>query len=148
MEREKKMAMNLYRTHIAKLSHDHQVAVLQDPNMTPDSGYALGQLGTIVVAPVIDETTYMVAMHELGHVLAPNGHGHIDAGLSPFKKVAALMDQEDAAWAWARANALVWTDLMEHWAQYSRETYRKAVVDICKATYIPRVKGKPISEWR
>jgi len=142
------MEMNRFRAHIEKLADKHGVAVLMDPSLPPEGGIAFGELRAIAVSPVMDETTYMVAMHELGHVLAPGGHGIVDANLSPIKKVAARMDQEDAAWAWARANALEWTDLMEHWAQYSREAYRAMVVVMCKATYIPRPKGKPISEWR
>lgn len=43
--------------------------------------------------------------------------------------------EEAAAWEWARHYALIWTDVMEHVAQWAESTYRDAgapVVEVPK----------------
>ena len=141
------MEINHFRRHVVEIARTHRVVVVFDKLLAADDGVAVSEARMIVVHPVFEETTYMVAMHELGHVLAPGGHGTIDKSLPPLQQIISLMDQEDAAWEWARANAIMWTELMEHWAQWARESYRTSVVAACKAKYI-RTPGRPISEWR
>ena len=136
-----------FAEHVSSLATQHNVFVIVETSLPPDGGAAFGPLRTIIIAPVIDETTYMVAMHELGHLIAPGGLGGT-ASNNLALSMCALMDQEDAAWTWARAHAMIWTDLMEHWAQWARETYRQTLESAVKQTYVRPAPAKKLSEWK
>jgi hypothetical protein len=87
----------------------------------PDDAVAI--LGYVVVTRFItDDTSYAVAMHELGHCLAPGGHYAMDINrLTP----RVSLDQEEAAWDWAYRNALDWTPAMEQVRTWALSTYRE-----------------------
>lgn len=76
----------------------------------------------INVPAVIDETTYAVAMHELGHCLHPLGFVDKEQGSprylttgqpSTLRDARLRVEAERGAWDWARANALEWTGPMQ-----------------------------------
>lgn len=88
----------------------------------------------IEVAPVMDETTYAVALHELGHCLSALGQCGMYEGSQSMRRnnvyatlrdVRLQLEEEMAAWAWARQNALEWTEVMSHVEQMTFDTYRK-----------------------
>lgn len=90
----------------------------------------------IRIAPVIDESTYAVALHELGHCLAPLGRVHHIAGSRAFVRTGLpatlrdarlLFDAERSAWDWARHYALEWTPLMEHIELLGMQSYHEYV---------------------
>lgn len=139
------IAKHPLRVHVEQIADDHRVVIVFDHMMKPEDAVAVPPLRMVMCYPVMDETTYMIAMHELGHLIAPGGTGPDDFS-SQMKFVDGKMQREDIAWGWARTHALVWTDVMERWADWARETYRRKVVDTCKATYI-RPQVRPISEW-
>lgn len=75
----------------------------------------------IVIAPVTDETTYAAALHELGHMIHPLGRiswleGSRDLRAtgrpSTLRDVRLRLTGERAAWEWAHAFALEWTEVM------------------------------------
>jgi hypothetical protein len=72
------------------------------------------------VAPITDEITYAVAMHELGHAVAP-------AGCLRFAQQSvtrsSLITEELAAWEWARHMALDWSPTMHHVATLALRAY-------------------------
>lgn len=71
-------------------------------------------------APIVDETTYAVALHEIGHCVAPNGHF---IGITEDYQMRLIA--EEAAWEWAKWASLDWTPTMEQNMLMSVGTYRK-----------------------
>lgn len=89
----------------------------------PENAWAGQREGgaVISVAPIVDETTYAVVLHELGHWCAPLGFVSHEVQGGDHDKLA--IDAEDAAWEWARHYALEWTAVMETVAAYAFKTY-------------------------
>ena len=89
---------------------------------------------TIYLPHVDDDTSYAVGLHELGHLVAPNGM--LGAGVVqrdircetvlPMERYDALQG-EMAAWAWAASVALEWTCGMEQVRQITLDTYVRTV---------------------
>lgn len=86
----------------------------------------------ITVAPIIDETTFAVAMHELGHALHPTGRVTDSQGSMSMRKlgkIATLRDmrlmllEETSAWEWAEANTPGWTPPMQSVKDWALSTY-------------------------
>lgn len=84
------------------------------------------QLHLVACKPITDETSYAVALHELGHCIAPNGSlpTEHEQARTPERHLAIQMVEEEAAWEWAEHHALEWTDLMESVRQWSIGTYK------------------------
>lgn len=76
----------------------------------------------VEIAPVVDETTYAIALHELGHLCAPNGSIMNKTRTEP----AMVMLAERSAWEWARHFAIVWTDQMQRVHDMALGTYEVA----------------------
>lgn len=144
-----------YAQHIAQLAVANHIIVDEHPDIPPHGGVArimavattTGRIPARVIQihPVIDETTYCVALHEMGHLCAPGGMVPIDIMATPFQIQCHKIDQEDAAWRWAREHAMEWTGPMESVYAWARETYRAAVVEKYKAQ-MPAKRGRPLSE--
>jgi hypothetical protein len=88
----------------------------------------------VLIAPVRDETTYAVALHELGHCLHPLGscgstEGSLEMRLtnrySTLRDIRLQLLEEESAWEWARHYALEWTDVMTYVQTISTESYRR-----------------------
>lgn len=88
----------------------------------------------VSITPVIDETTYAVALHELGHCLHPAGmvnqtHGSVT--MRKTNQIATLSDmrlqllEEESAWEWAHHYALEWTEVMSQVERLALSTYRR-----------------------
>lgn len=139
--------------HALFLAGKHTINVFPLPAECQDSAQANlmsdGHYEARIVfcAPVIDETTYMIQLHEMGHLVAPGGMFKVDELLPIPIQITKRMDQEDAAWAWARETALVWTLEMEVKAQWARETYRHHLERTVKRLYI-RSNRKNVKDWR
>lgn len=132
-----------YAQHVYELGLLFRVIVAADlPPSMPEHGMsavltwkAAGQRADLVlIAPVEDETTYAVALHELGHCLDPLGRvdfiegslryrttGHFDT----LRDVRLRLEAERAAWAWAHHYAIEWTPLMTQVERYGIGTYEK-----------------------
>lgn len=76
----------------------------------------------IAIAPVTSEATYAIALHELGHLLAPLGQVTMSQASLQMRlthkpttrrDVKLQLQEEDAAWEWAQHYALEWTPRME-----------------------------------
>lgn len=125
--------------HIEELCRAFGVVLNVVPGLPPDAGgagYMVGDTSrlAIQVAPVIDDSTYAVALHELGHCLSPLGminHIHGSSTMrrthrcSTLRDVRLQLDEECAAWDWARHYALEWTDLMTMVERYALMSYRR-----------------------
>jgi len=77
---------------ISRVRELHQANVLKD-----DYGNVL----ELWLPPVRSEVSYAVALHEIGHIKGR------------YQKSVDMLVREQAAWQWARDNALVWTPQME-----------------------------------
>jgi hypothetical protein len=107
----------------------------------------MGHLRMICISPIVDETIYAVALHELGHCVAPAGADATRDNSRSLTDQCKAMEEEDAAWGWAQSVALEWTPAMEMIHQMGRESYRRIVVEKFKAT-VPRARGRSLSEWK
>jgi len=88
-------------------------------------------VGYIKIAQVTDDARYAIALHELGHRLAPWGGFFHELSrdmrntgqFSTMRDVRLRLEEERAAWDWAEKNALDWTITMEHVKQLSLASY-------------------------
>lgn len=112
------------RQHVLDLGRAFGVRVVERTGQAPDEAIAIPDLRLVVVAPVTDETQYAVALHELGHVLAPLGSLTREKLGRPARARHALtLEEEEAAWDWAAHHALVWTPLMQSVREMTFATY-------------------------
>jgi|GEM_PF-1013879 len=105
------------RDHAFALAKAFGVTLLEGSELTgaPEAAFAELTTRTVVVARITDESTYAIALHELGHVVAPWGGLH--------GTLALQREAEDAAWAWAKHYALLWTPFMQRVATWARSSY-------------------------
>lgn len=111
--------------HAQALAAAFGARLIESAQLLPEEAFAVQGLRCAFVHSIIDETTYAVALHELGHLAAPLGfvskHHALDAN-----KANLRLDAEDAAWQWARHYALLWTPAMEAVATWAEGTYAAA----------------------
>lgn len=137
-----------YARHIRALCRAFGVRLRIERGMNPTAagaGFATiagvkTMTPAIIIAPVIDETTYAVALHELGHCLSPTGMLH-DQGSRGWRKTNQLMCKRDvrlkmleeqSAWEWAHHYALEWTDAMTFVEQLSLNSYKQQLNRLLK----------------
>ena len=111
------------RHHVLDLARAFDVRVVESDAIVHEAAAAAPRERVVVCTPITDETLYAVALHELGHVLAPAGWLPGVEGNPLRIKVA----EEEAAWEWARHYALEWTDAMEQVATWALSTYTTAL---------------------
>jgi hypothetical protein len=107
--------------HAQALATAFGLRLIETPQLRPDEAFALPHLKLALVSTIVDDTTYAVALHELGHLAAPTGaiRGAVEGDRASLQRV-----EEDAAWAWARHYALHWTDVMDRVARWAEGTYQ------------------------
>lgn len=112
-----------WRQHVHDLAAAFDCRVIESDQLRPDEALGIQRFRIVLCRPVTDETSYAVALHELGHLVAPLGvvrhvvrgdHGNL------------LRIEEEAAWEWARHYALDWTPLMESVSRWAESTYAAA----------------------
>lgn len=83
-------------------------------------------LGIVKVGRIVDDTTYAVALHEIGHVVAPLG-GLVEEKrrLEGSAAMRMTLIAERAAWEWAEHYAADWTVGMEQVKLWALSTYEK-----------------------
>lgn len=122
--------------HARELAMTFGIHVRIDATLAPDDAGA-GTLRSalpkaerrrcVKYKPITDETSYAVAMHELGHCLAPDGMLDYEHRLFRMTLADARLQvhEEEAAWAWAQYYALQWTPLMNAVKEQALDTYRQ-----------------------
>jgi len=125
-----------YAQHVTELAAAFKVRLIVWASLKPHQALASwnGLTGNPValIAPVIDETTYAVALHEMGHNLHPTGrlYSEMSPEMRATGKIATLRDvrlkllAEESAWEWAHHVALEWTDVMCLVERLSLDSYR------------------------
>ena len=135
------------RGHAFRLARASGKKIVEDPGMPIDHATAVG--GRIAMVPPIDsEETYAAALHELGHCIAPRGHGLcreptslVDVGLQFHLR----LEEEHNAWDWAEAAALrfgPWTAAMESVRRGALETYHVVHIDAQERAYVIKHLGR------
>jgi hypothetical protein len=90
--------------------------------------------GAINIAPITNEATYAIALHELGHVCSPLGmvnqaHGsqtmRTTNQVSTLRDVRLQLEEEEAAWSWAQHYATTWTPTMQRVKEIALASYYK-----------------------
>jgi hypothetical protein len=110
------------QAHARDLAKAFNARLIESDQLKPDEALGLGHLRVALVATIVDESTYAVALHELGHLASPTGIvRHVVQG----ERMNILRIEEAAAWAWARHYALIWTPLMEQVATWAEGTYQQ-----------------------
>lgn len=85
--------------HFAKLVRRHKVEVTELPYELKYEAHAKLATREVFATAVVDEETYAIGMHELGHVASEHSDERIV--------------QERRAWDWARTNTADWTETMK-----------------------------------
>jgi len=111
------------RAHARELAKAFDVRLIECDQLKPEEAFGRSDLRAAFCVPVIDETTYLVQLHEIGHMAAPTG---IVRGLVEGDRGNLMRIEEAAAWAWARHYALIWSPLMERLAVWAEGTYAQA----------------------
>jgi hypothetical protein len=111
------------QSHARELAVAFKCRLVESSQLEPHEAFASPRIRVVFCHPVIDETTYAVALHELGHLAAPLG---VLTGIVPGDPSNLCLDQEDAAWEWARHYALVWTPAMQAVRSWAEGTYQRA----------------------
>ena len=131
-----------YAAHITALAAAFKVHLAVCATMRPDeAGAGINKADKdlprerqrlmIKIYPVIDDTTYAVALHELGHCAHAVGSLIMESSIkmrltnrvSTLRDVRLQLDGENAAWEWAHHYALEWTASMTAIETFSRESY-------------------------
>jgi len=114
------MTLNQLQVHARELAAAFDVRLIEDARIRPEEALGIPHLRMVLTHPVIEETTYAIVLHEIGHLAAPLGVvRHVAGGdLGNLRRV-----EEEAAWGWARHYALEWTPTMEALAQWAEGTY-------------------------
>src|SRR5688572_11253276 len=106
--------------HALALAKQHNVRMVMDSTMPPFSARALVPLRLVEHAPIVCDRSYIEAMHEMGHIVHPQGarEAELQKALAPDGSMTTaamtiVVEREEAAWSWARANALEWTNECE-----------------------------------
>ena len=87
------------RAHVFELCKRHEICVNWCRRLS--QSHALRMAEEIIIAPIRSTWSYVVALHEIGHVLGR----HQDS--------SRVMVRERWAWRWARQNALAWTPTID-----------------------------------
>lgn len=127
-----------FAQHVRDLAAAFKVKVLCVAEMPPENAIgfqvSLGpaRVDAILIGLVVDETTYAVALHELGHILHPMGRVHHSEGSRAMREHGTVdtardarlqYDAECAAWEWAKRYALEWTDPMRRTRRIGLSSY-------------------------
>jgi|SRR5579862_3509443 len=129
------VSMERLASHARAIAKENGV-VLIESELVDSTDAMTNFVRKTIVMPCIDNLkAYGTAMHELGHLLAPGGihedrkakrgafsyrnyHEALKAGVLEF-----MIDEENAAWKWAKAHSLIWNEEMQQDADRALETY-------------------------
>lgn len=110
--------------------------VEQPPDLAAAVHHPDGIRKGVIAKTITDETSYAVVLHEMGHLLSPLGYLRGPLGVKEPSKfdhprdrhrwMNLRLEEEQAAWEWARHYSLVWTLPMQMVEQQAYATYIQA----------------------
>lgn len=129
------------QAHAHALAKAFDVRLVEDARFKPEEAVGVGGLRVVLMTVIADETTYAIALHEIGHLASPTGIvRHVCAG----DRGNLMRVEEAAAWAWARHYALEWTPVMEAVAQWAEGTYER----VGRRPAAPPAPAAPKINWK
>jgi hypothetical protein len=134
----------LRQRHAQELAAAFDVRLLEHVRVKPEEAFTLAQARIVLCAPITDETTYAVALHEIGHLVAPAG---VLRNTQTGDRARLMADEEMAAWEWARHYALDWTPVMEQLARWALRTYGVVITDAPDPTPDPTPADPQRINW-
>lgn len=114
--------------HVRDLANAFNVILMESEGIKPEEGAAVHlinptatdqRMNIVQIHPVVDETTYAIALHELGHCV------HALGCLTGERRMSLRITMEEAAWEWARYYSLIWTTAMEQVERFGLGSYRE-----------------------
>jgi hypothetical protein len=106
--------LNKKKLQIETLCKDNGIELVINPHLK-NGGFAhFGPIRKIEIKEIKSNVTYAYALHELGHLLGTRQ-----------SKANSELEQEAAAWKYAREHAIEWTNGMEKVLQDCLEGYLK-----------------------
>jgi hypothetical protein len=138
------------RDHVVALGKAFGIAVVERVNM-PLAASGAGThpifgVAFIQVPPIADMATYAGAMHELGHHVHPQGSVLKSLGKARVEKMTDLdvarvkIEEERAAWDWARANAIDWDATADSVQRHAIGTYKDELASLEADALRPRTE--------
>jgi hypothetical protein len=123
--------------HVEDLARAFDVDLLLTPVLRRERAAAIrhpwSKRRAVLAHPVTDETSYAVVLHEMGHHCAVLGHLRADLMIktpgrfAPREEVMrylrVMLEEERAAWDWARHYALYWTPAMMQVESIAYDSY-------------------------
>ena len=121
------------RDHAFRVAHAFGITIIEVPiGATARTLVAYIPTRSIITSPIINESTYAAALHEMGHLEHPNGA--IVAEILLAQKLHQTLRanrlslyREECAWEWAQNIACRWSAMMEAVKDYGLASYRKEV---------------------
>ena len=110
-------------THARLLALDNSILLFEADDAPPDLGLSAVHQRRVFVRTITDETSYAVALHEMGHVGHPRGFLRT---LETEHDAHLKVQEEENAWFLARSHALDWTVAMEMVYKQAIATYYEA----------------------
>lgn len=132
--------------HARDLATAFRIELRLDPARKPHEASALTvrEKSSVLCHPIVDESTYAVVLHELGHLLGPGGQVPVAEKLRAPSVVAfhrLTLHEEECAWAWAHHNALLWTPLMTSVEEFALNNYREGIAEAERTDATMRMLG-------
>lgn len=100
--------------HVRSMAVAFNVLMVEADCYGIDVAWANISQRSITIPHIVDDVTYAIALHEMGHILAPGGF----LGLK-----RSHLEEEENAWDWAHHYALDWTPAMEQVRVLTLATY-------------------------
>lgn len=140
MTRQQDVSVRELAEHVEQLAYAFNVKLDVRQDMDPHKGTSMMftifdiKVQGVIIAPVVNGSSYAIAVHELGHCISPLGMISVYlqqefSGPYPLTLRAAQrsLTQELAAWEWAEHHALIWTPAMEKTKVFGLSTYHTAL---------------------
>jgi hypothetical protein len=97
--------------HVVDLVVRYGIAVKRRPYGS--GGAAYNETREISIPPITNESSYCTALHEIGHIVDPDGdsrqYKHVIMAVGDEPNAMVAPGGEIGAWIWAYRNALKWT---------------------------------------
>lgn len=138
------MTAHDYLAHLKTLAQEHKIQVTEGIGMDPRHSAANPKLRAVLIPEITSDVAYALALHEMGHIVAPEGHigthGPCPKCCQDPMYMYDLLKEEFAAWAWARSQALEWTTGMEQAEKIGIQSYLNQLGRAREAAGVPMPK--------
>lgn len=120
-----------YRQHLIKLARRFGLAITEVPQHALHYAFAVPKDRLVQMPPVLDDTGYAICLHEMGHLMAKDGHHGTrdyteeELAANTMMIVFERIQEEHAAWRWAEKMAIEWTAGMTQVRDFALANYAR-----------------------